>query len=205
MNWCDYLLVELWLCPCTASTLTLSRWAHRPLIYSNLYCLFNLSSSIDWYVANNIIEMDVISAAASVTGILGFTGQAIDGICKLRTLYQNCAGASKSIDNWLRYLNTLTQILDDVKHIISRLDEVSGSGANSLLVSLQIQLEDCSKDVYYWITVAEIHPNFRSATSGPWKKSSWLSTKTGMLVLIECSHSITIISRHNWNWLEGAP
>src|ERR1700679_3028894 len=98
--------------------------------------------------------MELAGAAASITGILAFAGQAIQGIQKLRNFFQSCAKASKSIDRFLRDLNALIQCLEEVKDIVAKLNNASGFVADSLLTSLEIQLEDCSKDVHLWVTKA---------------------------------------------------
>lgn len=114
--------------------------------------------------------MELVGAAASITGILAFAGQAIQGIQKLRNIFQDCATASKSIDRFLRDLNTLIQCLE-VKDIVAKLNNASGFVPDSLLTSLEIQLEDCSKDVHLWVTKAgEAHPGFTSGTKAVFKK-----------------------------------
>ena len=97
--------------------------------------------------------MEAVAAVSSVVGILSFAGQALNGIVKLRGFFNEYASASKSIDRFLRDLNSLIQTLEDVKEIAVKLDDVSGFDAKSMLASLEIQLEDCAKDVYHWVRI----------------------------------------------------
>jgi hypothetical protein len=113
--------------------------------------------------------MDAASAIASVTGIVGYAGQAIDGILKLRRLFKDCAGASKSVARWLSDLNLLLQTLENVKDIVAKLDGLphgpTQQGSRHILPSLRIQIEDCSTDVHAWVTKAgRAHPDFSSGT-----------------------------------------
>jgi ABC-type transporter Mla subunit MlaD len=115
--------------------------------------------------------MEMCSAVASVTGILAFAGQTIDSILKLQRIFQGCANASKSIDRFLRDLNSLIQTLEEVNDIATKLKDTTGSVAEGLLASLKIQLEDCSKDVYAWVRKAgEAHPSFSNGTKATFKK-----------------------------------
>jgi hypothetical protein len=117
--------------------------------------------------------MEVLGAIASVAGILGFTGQALDGSLKLRVFFAECAKASRSIARFLNELNSLIQTLEDVKDILRSLekDVAKDDLAGSILVSLQIQLDDCSKEVYDWVNKASaLHPETSSGTKQSFKK-----------------------------------
>lgn len=82
--------------------------------------------------------MELAGAAASITGILAFVAQAVQGIQKLRSIFQGCVKASKSIERFLRDLNNLIQCLEEVKDIMGKLNNTSGFVADSLLTSLAI-------------------------------------------------------------------
>jgi hypothetical protein len=119
--------------------------------------------------------MDAASAIASVTGIVGFAGQAIDGILKLRRLFKDSPGASKSVARWLSDLNLLLQTLENVKDIVSKFDGLphgpTQQGSRHILPSLRIQIDDCSTDVHAWVTKAErAHPDFSSGTKRSFKR-----------------------------------
>jgi hypothetical protein len=114
--------------------------------------------------------MEIVAAVSSVVGIVGFAGQAITGITNLRNLFQGCASASRSIDRFLRDLNSLLQTLENVKTVVANF-ETSCSLADSSFASLKIQLEDCAKDVFLWRQeAAAMHPGFRSGTKATFKK-----------------------------------
>lgn len=113
--------------------------------------------------------MEAVAAASSIAGIVSLAGQALSGIVKLRGFFQDCASASKTIDRFLRDLNSLIQTLEDVKEIVSKLEKTVAVtfDTKTILSSLQIQLEDCAKDVYEWVKVAGAqHPEFASARGG---------------------------------------
>ena len=112
--------------------------------------------------------MEAISVVASVAGVLAFAGQALNGLLKLRGFFIECSGASKSVSRFLKELNTLIETLENVKDILRSLqavDEARDSIAESILASLQIQLDDCSKEVHEWVNkAADLHPE--SSSSG---------------------------------------
>lgn len=113
--------------------------------------------------------MEAVAAASSIAGIVSLAGQALSGIVKLRAFFQNCTSASKTIERLLRDLNSLIQTLEDVREIVLKLDETAAVtfDTKSILSSLQIQLEDCTKDVYDWVKKAEEqHPEFGSGRGG---------------------------------------
>jgi hypothetical protein len=100
--------------------------------------------------------MEAVAAASSIAGLVSLAGQALEGILKLRGFFKDCASASKTVDRFLRDLNSLIQTLEDVKSLVPRLEKVASSTFNNktMITSLQIQLEDCSKDVYEWVRIA---------------------------------------------------
>lgn len=107
--------------------------------------------------------MEAVAAASSIAGLVSLAGQALDGILKRRGFFKDCVSASKTVDRFLRDLNSLIQTLEDVKSIITRLKNATASTFNNkaMISSLQIQLEDCSKDVHEWIWIAsEQHAKF---------------------------------------------
>lgn len=117
--------------------------------------------------------MEAVAAASSIAGIVSLAGQALDGIIKLRGFFKDCASSSKTIDRFLRDLNSLIQTLEDVKSIIASLESVAlkSFDCKSILSSLQIQLEDCSKDVYDWVRIAsEQHPRLATGSKATFKK-----------------------------------
>ena len=115
--------------------------------------------------------MEAIAAASSIAGIVSLAGEALNGIIKLRGFFKDCASASKTIDRFLRDLNSLIGTLEDVKSIVVRLEGAVAFDTKSILSSLQIQLEDCTKDVYIWVAIAsEQHPKFAVGSKATFKK-----------------------------------
>jgi hypothetical protein len=99
--------------------------------------------------------MEAVAAVSSVAGILSLVGQALNGIVTLRGFYQECASASHFIQKFLKRLNDLIQILEDVKELMKKLEaSPSRAVADNVLASLRIQIEDCGKDVYRWLEMA---------------------------------------------------
>ena len=117
--------------------------------------------------------MEAVAAASSVAGIVAIAGQALEGIIKLRGLFKDCASSSKAIDRFLRDLNSLIQTLEDMRWIVTAIEgAILGClDCKPILSSLQIQLEDCSKDVYDWLRMAsEQHPKFASGSKATFKR-----------------------------------
>lgn len=117
--------------------------------------------------------MEVIGATANIAAIVSIAGQALDGIIRLRAFFKDCASASKTIDRFLRDLNSLIQTLEDVKCIISTLGDAGPTSfeRRTILSSLHIQLEDCSKDAYDWVRIAaEQHPKLTTGSKATFKK-----------------------------------
>jgi hypothetical protein len=99
--------------------------------------------------------MEVVAAVSSIAGILGFAGQTITGIIRLNDFFQDCRSASKTIDQFLRELDTLKQTIEQVHGLTSKLDDRGGSALQGTLASLQIQLEDCNIDIDRWVEEAK--------------------------------------------------
>jgi len=117
--------------------------------------------------------MEAVAAASSISEILKIVGQAIHGIIKLREFFKDCASSSKTIDRFLRDLNSLIQTIEDINGLAVALEGVDSRYFDyiTILSSLQIQLEDCSKDVYDWIRIAsEQHPRLATGSKATFKK-----------------------------------
>ncbi|KAF8847407.1 hypothetical protein BDZ45DRAFT_699232 [Acephala macrosclerotiorum] len=100
--------------------------------------------------------MEVIGAIASIAGILSLAGQALNGIIVLQGFFQSCASESHSIQRFLKRLNDLIQILEHARDLMTKLRTApSKIVPESILASLQIQLDDCNKDVYRWLAMAK--------------------------------------------------
>lgn len=111
--------------------------------------------------------MEVLAATASVAGILTLVGQTLQGIVTLRNFFQDCSSASKTIARFWRELNLLERTVREVELIAAKLENSYTTG---LLVSLAIQLEDCSRDVGYWLQAAQkSHPRNVSGSKATFK------------------------------------
>jgi hypothetical protein len=100
--------------------------------------------------------MEAIAAISSIAGILSLTGQAVNGIILLRGFFQSCSSESYSIEKFLKRLSDLIQILEHTRDLITKIRTApSKIVPESILASLQIQLDDCNKDVYRWLAMAK--------------------------------------------------
>ena len=117
--------------------------------------------------------MEAVAAASSIAGLVSLVGQALDGIMKLRAFFKSCTIASKTVDRFLRDLNSLIQTLEEVKNIVARLENVPASTFDNeaMISSLQYQLEGCSKDIYDWVQIAsEQHSKFSNGSKAVFKR-----------------------------------
>jgi hypothetical protein len=116
--------------------------------------------------------MEAVGAIASIAGILSLTGQAMNGIIILRGFFQSCSSESRSIERFLKRLNELIQILEHASDLIAKLRAApSKIVPESILASLQIQLDDCNKDVYGWLATAKTClPASNTGTKAAFKK-----------------------------------
>ncbi|KAH8659379.1 hypothetical protein BGZ60DRAFT_415138 [Tricladium varicosporioides] len=99
--------------------------------------------------------MEVVSAVASIAGIAGFAGQAIGGLSKLSNFFEDCRNVSKTADRFLRDVSALGKALKDVETFLAQAQTLSGAFHSTDLASLNINVEDCSKDVQRWVKEAE--------------------------------------------------
>ncbi|MCJ1393723.1 hypothetical protein MMC18_006599 [Xylographa bjoerkii] len=120
--------------------------------------------------------MEVLSAASSIAGILSIAGQSIDGIVKLKQLFSDISAASKTIGTFLQHINSLLHVLNDVEALLSQLDTQVYSGTiNISTTSLQIELEDCLKDVFTWLRVAGSLRPPSDLGARVWFKKVWVA------------------------------
>lgn len=127
--------------------------------------------------------MEGLAAASSITGILSLAGQTLDGILKLHDFFSAVAGASKTLDRFLRDINLLVKTIEEVKLLLGRFEV--GLGGDLKVAALEIQLQDCEKDVHGWLAIArEHHPGFSSGTKKGFKKF-WVAVNKGLVSGIE--------------------
>ncbi|KAE9366214.1 hypothetical protein N431DRAFT_430365 [Stipitochalara longipes BDJ] len=116
--------------------------------------------------------MEAVAGLSSIAGILSLAGQSVNGIIALRSFFQDCAAASHAVERFLKRLNELIQILEDVRELMKKLgDAPTKSIPDSVLASLQGQIDDCSKDIYKWLAMArKCHPASSSGSKASFKK-----------------------------------
>jgi hypothetical protein len=116
--------------------------------------------------------MEAVAAIASIAGILSLAGQAVNGIIILRGFFQSCSSESHSIEKFLKRLNELIQILEHARDLMTKLKTApSKIVPESILASLQFQLDDCNKDVYSWLAMAKASlPASNTGTKVAFKK-----------------------------------
>lgn len=98
--------------------------------------------------------MEVVAAISSIAGIVALTGQILSGIVTLQGVFDAFSQASRTITKFVSALKSLLDSVQDVKDLVLKLERANTLIAKSILLSLQIQLEDCLKDVDQWVKVA---------------------------------------------------
>jgi hypothetical protein len=99
--------------------------------------------------------MEALGAASSVAGILSLVGQSIDGIIKLRGFVKDVKNASKTLDNFLRDVDSFQGSLSQIQQLLVQLPkEQSIVTAQLDLQSLNWQLKTCRDDIKEWLHLA---------------------------------------------------
>lgn len=96
--------------------------------------------------------MEAVAAAASIAGIITLAAQAIEGLQRLHTFFTEISTASKTISRLLSDINSLINTLTNIDDVLSH---VELQRQNQNFASLDIKLEDCSKDVGLWLETAK--------------------------------------------------
>jgi hypothetical protein len=135
--------------------------------------------------------MDGLAAASSVAGVLSLAGYTIDGIVRLHDFFKDVSSASRTIEIFLKSINSLIKLMEDVKTLLESLAERGtlpgvDIGEGMKIAALQIQLEDCSKDVYIWLNLArQHHPGFCTGSRAGFRKFWVAVKKTSVRGIIE--------------------
>jgi hypothetical protein len=102
--------------------------------------------------------MEVVGGVASVVGIIGFTGQAISGLLKLRVLINDAVAAKDTIKIVLESINLLTTTLKEVDRVVRVIEtdpKLQLDGPTTLQTgALKYQVMSCVKDVNKWVIAA---------------------------------------------------
>jgi UDP-N-acetylglucosamine enolpyruvyl transferase len=127
--------------------------------------------------------MEGLAAASSVAGVLSLAGQTIDGVLKLQSFFKEVSSASRTMERFLYDINLLIKTIEDVRSLLSSISEtLNTAGTDLKIVALEIQLQDCSKDIYQWLRIwSDHHPGFSTGTKASFKKFWIAANKTGML------------------------
>ena len=116
--------------------------------------------------------MEVVAAAASVAGILGFLGESLDGTKKLRNFFIEISVASTVIDQFLKDIDSLLQAMHSIKSLVEKLPS---DFWNDVVASLQMQLKDYTKDVSLWLQVATaLRPDLEKGAKS-WMRKTWVA------------------------------
>jgi hypothetical protein len=131
--------------------------------------------------------MEGLAAATSVAGVLSLAGSTIDGIVKLHEFFKDVSTASKTVERFLQSINSLIKLMEDVKTLLESVAERQTLPSMDIkIAALQIQLEDCSKDVYSWLNLArEHHPGFSTGSRAGFKKFWVAVNKSGVRGIAE--------------------
>jgi hypothetical protein len=100
------------------------------------------------------VFMEVVAAVSGIAGIVSLAGQILGGIVTLQGIFDSFSQASRTITKFISALKSLVDCVQEVKDLVLKLERASTYIAKSILSSLQIQLEDCSRDVCQWVKVA---------------------------------------------------
>jgi hypothetical protein len=131
--------------------------------------------------------MEGLAAASSVAGVLSLAGYTIDGIVRLHGFFKDVSTASKWTERFLQGINSIIKLMEDVKALLESIAARQTLPAVDIkIAALQIQLEDCSKDVYSWLNLArEHHPGSSTGTKAGFKKFWVAANKAGMRSILD--------------------
>jgi len=96
--------------------------------------------------------MEAVAAAASIAGIITLAAQAIDGLQKLHSFFIDISTTSKTISRSLSDINSLISILHNIDNV---LNQAETQRQNQNFASLDIKVDDCTRDVKGWLEIAK--------------------------------------------------
>jgi len=103
--------------------------------------------------------MEVVGLVSSLIGIAAFSGQALDGIIKLRAFFKDLTGAEQTTSDLVDELESLVATLRGVKQLVANFEDFSDArveqeAMTSLgLSSLTLNLTYCVEDITTWVGV----------------------------------------------------
>ena len=99
-----------------------------------------------------------VETVASFVGILGFVGQAVNGLGKLTKFFHDVRKAPKRIEILLRNIESLKGTLSEVEQRLAILDKEQANPAPGQALPdvsvLQSHVKDCSNDINQWVSIA---------------------------------------------------
>ncbi|KAL9081157.1 MAG: hypothetical protein Q9157_000248 [Trypethelium eluteriae] len=157
--------------------------------------------------------MEAIAAVSSFAGIIGLAGQCVGGLETLKNLFESIAAASKTVDGFLRDINGLLRTLHDVELLLDTISKkASADEADADVASLQIQLEDCSREISSWLkTARDLRPSPGRGTKS-WARKFWVAVNQesvrGIRQEISCRRteintSLLLLSTCVWSFAIG--
>lgn len=108
-----------------------------------------------WLVHQYRVSIESMEVAASVVGLLSFSGQILNGLVKLSEFIQDHREADSRAENALRETQLLTSTVTKLRDILQNLRDSSSTGTVRQLathiVTLQTHLESCGRDLDEWV------------------------------------------------------
>ena len=99
--------------------------------------------------------MEGVAAASSIIAILGLVGNGIQGLVNLQGFFEDAASASRTVERFLFDLNSLLQVLHEVEKLFVTISTFEmPDGLDTVIASLQVQLENSNKDISRWLQKA---------------------------------------------------
>jgi len=104
---------------------------------------------------------EIVGAIAAFTGVIGFIGQSIDGIVKLRQFFRNAHSSPKRLRSLLRDFEGLLVSLEKLRSLLRHL-QTAASKDPTVLEAIEVgaidqEIRKCKRDIETWVQVAEHH------------------------------------------------
>jgi hypothetical protein len=125
--------------------------------------------------------MEGVAAAASIAGIITLAAQAIDGLQKLHSFFIDISTASKTISRLLSDINSLISILHNIDNV---LDQAETQRQNQNFASLDIKVDDCTRDVKSWLETAKALRSGGEKGARTWVRRARLAGKVEVVARI---------------------
>jgi hypothetical protein len=119
--------------------------------------------------------MEALATASSIAGLLSLAGNCISGAQNLRSLYQDIATASQTVQSFFKDLNSLIRTLEDVRNFLEKIQSLAPTLVldDVSLTTLKLQLEDCDSDVFSWLRAAQSTKTVDGKGTRGWFRKFW--------------------------------